>query len=501
MLALKVFSENNDTTTSNFLQAINYAVANGAKVINESFGSNNFPDLAADVIRQADDAAVAAGVTVVASSGDAGITSTIGSPGTDPNVISVGASTTFRAYEQVTLGGVNVPGTNGKFVDNNISSLSSGGFSESGNTVDLVAPGDSNWALCSTNSTLYTDCTNFDGTGSSPIEFTGGTSESSPLVAGAAADVIQAYAGAHGGADPSPAQVKQILMSSATDINAPATQQGAGLLNIAAAVKLAKSSGTSQRRRPHQPWPVQHPAEAGRDVEPDSISVTNTSSPRSPSSCRPGHSPSRSPTRPARSACSRARRPQSCPANTGVLDDLERRHRGVPEGALHSACDGASVAAELLLRLPVHRPDVAHARGADRAGRHLRGLLEPRRGSPTSTTSRSRTRLRARGRRVFFTVKNSGKRDIGTSGPIQWDANVSQFAPAGSVSPHLAHAGRGRDWNGHAQGDQPEHGRGHGASRVVVSSGCYPHHDSDHGPHDGADHIVRRQLPRRADRR
>src|SRR5580698_1583137 len=125
VLALKVYAQDNDTTTSNFLQAINYAVDHGAKVINESFGSNNFPDLAQDVTREADDAAVAAGVTVVASSGDAGITSTIGSPGTDPNVISVGATDTFRAYEQTTLGAVNVPGANGKFVDNNISSLSS----------------------------------------------------------------------------------------------------------------------------------------------------------------------------------------------------------------------------------------------------------------------------------------------------------------------------------------------------------------------------------------
>jgi hypothetical protein len=231
--ALKVFGVNNLSTNVGFISAVDYAVSSGVKVLNESFGSNPLPDTSVDVIKNANDAAVAAGVTVVVSSGDAGVTNTIGSPASDPNVIAVGASTTFRAYAQGALGGTTFPGWNGDFLDNNISALSSGGVTSSGRTVDLVAPGDLNWTLCSTDPN-YTDC-------GSALSISGGTSESAPLTAGAAADVIQAYRSTHSGAYPSPALIKSILMSSATDITATADQQGAGLLNITGAVALAKT--------------------------------------------------------------------------------------------------------------------------------------------------------------------------------------------------------------------------------------------------------------------
>jgi Subtilase family/Peptidase inhibitor I9 len=239
LVGLNVFGSSNFAINSVIIQAIDYAVnVANVDVINESFGGNAYPTDGLDPTALADDAAAAAGVTVVASTGDAGPTNTMGSPAVDPNVISVGAVTNYRDMAQIGYAGIRNFATS--WASENLSALSSGGISDLGRVNDLVAPGEDGWAVCTPDPVRFAGCSAFNSTPSS-IEFFGGTSQSSPFVAGGAALVIEAYKNTHNGVRPSPALVKKLLTSTATDLGLPASQQGAGEMNTYRAVRAAMS--------------------------------------------------------------------------------------------------------------------------------------------------------------------------------------------------------------------------------------------------------------------
>jgi hypothetical protein len=207
---------------SQVIAGLQQATNNGVNVVSESYGFGALPGANDDLLAPTNDAMVAAGVVVVESAGDSGSSGTVEAPADDPNVIDAAGSNDLRLLAQA-------DGYTKGWEDDNMTTLSSGGTTPLGDVVDLVAPGYLGLAAA--------------GAGQDPplpTEAFGGTSQSAPFISGAAADVIQAYRDTHGGNSPTPAQVKQILTSTATDMGAEADQQGAGLLNVYAAVEAAR---------------------------------------------------------------------------------------------------------------------------------------------------------------------------------------------------------------------------------------------------------------------
>ena len=239
---MKVFGNSNSAFNSTILEGLDYALANDhPDVFSESFGGYPIPDSTQDITRQFNEQAFNAGAVVVESSGDSGVEASPSSAGSDPDVIDAGASTTFQNYAQGTQYGFQFAKG---WLSDNISSIESAGFTQGGRVVDLVAPGEANWALCSANTAEFEECTNFAGQPTN-IQSFGGTSESAPFIAGGAALVIQAYRAAHGGNNPSPLLVRQLMTSTATDLGQPSVEEGAGELNTLAAVQAAQALGNA----------------------------------------------------------------------------------------------------------------------------------------------------------------------------------------------------------------------------------------------------------------
>ncbi len=170
---------------SQVIAGLQQAVNNGVDVVSESYGFGALPSANADLLEPTNIAMVAAGVVVVESAGDSGSSGTVEEPAANPAIIDAAGTNDLRLLAQA-------DGYTKGWLDDNMTTLSSGGTTAVGDVVDLAAPG--YLALAAA------------GKGQTPLplptEAFGGTSQSAPFISGAAADVIQAYRDTHGGASP-----------------------------------------------------------------------------------------------------------------------------------------------------------------------------------------------------------------------------------------------------------------------------------------------------------
>ena len=223
LVALKVAGADGSSDAVRVIAAIQWAVDHAAvdhiRVLNLSLGTDSTQSWVTDPLDAAVEGAWRSGLVVTVAAGNNGA-SGISKPGDDPYVITVGA-----ADDATTV----------STADDAVAPFSSVGPTAAGVAKpDLVAPGSH---VVSTRSVGSTVDNTFPLARIDPIYFRGsGTSFSAPQVAGAAALLLQQRPWLTNN------QVKALLSSTAVPLpGVAATAQGAGELNIAAALATAPS--------------------------------------------------------------------------------------------------------------------------------------------------------------------------------------------------------------------------------------------------------------------
>jgi serine protease AprX len=216
----KVLRGNGSGSTSDVMAGVEWAVQQGAQVINLSLGSDGACD-GTDALSVLCDAAVTQGAVLCIAAGNAGPgASTVGSPGCAKSVITIGATTK----------------------SDQVASFSSRGPTSDGRVKpDVCFPGASIVACRAAGTSmgtlvdvLYTSAS--------------GTSMATPHAAGACALLLQAKPGL------SPQQVKDILINTAKNLGLDANTQGKGRADAFAAYQSALGQ-TPQPQPPTPPTP------------------------------------------------------------------------------------------------------------------------------------------------------------------------------------------------------------------------------------------------------
>ena len=205
LLAVKVLNMWGDGVDSDIISGIEWAVTNGANIINLSLGGIGDPD---DPLSQAVDQATQAGVLVVAAAGNIGGYNTIGSPAAARTAIAVGAD---DSGEQMAF-------------------FSSRGPAPSTYQIkpEVVAPGVGIYSTVPSGGCMYSDPSGY--------LILDGTSMASPHVAGAAALLLEEHP------QWTPRQLKLVLMERAVDLNQDVMTQGSGQVDVFASATSPISS-------------------------------------------------------------------------------------------------------------------------------------------------------------------------------------------------------------------------------------------------------------------
>lgn len=206
LLIAKVLRNNGGGSTSDVMAGIDWAVQQGADVINLSLGADIACD-GTDALSTLCDAAVAQGVVVCVAAGNAGPgAGTVGSPGCAREVITIGATTDQDA----------------------VTSFSSRGPTADGRIKpDVCFPGHGIVAARAKGTAMGSPVDAFYTSAS-------GTSMATPHASGTAALLLQGFP------DLTPAQVKQRLMATAKDLGQQPNVQGSGRADAVAAYEYVE---------------------------------------------------------------------------------------------------------------------------------------------------------------------------------------------------------------------------------------------------------------------
>ncbi len=221
IMVAKVLSDSGGGRMSDVMAGVEWAVQNGAQVLNLSLGSDGNSD-GRDALSTMCNAAVDAGKVVVVAAGNAGPgANTVGSPGAATKPITVGASTD----------------------SDGIANFSSRGPTSDGRVKpDIAAPGTKIIAARATGTSM-----------GQPVDenYTSaqGTSMATPHVAGLCALMLKANGAL------TPADVKRILRDTAINLNLDANLQGQGRVDALAAVTSAGASTPPTPVPPPDPTP------------------------------------------------------------------------------------------------------------------------------------------------------------------------------------------------------------------------------------------------------